>query len=35
MALQAKQMRIGTRKGFPNNSERLVLLANGNRFEFD
>jgi hypothetical protein len=35
MAQQGKQMRVGARKGFANHSVKLVLLANGNRFEVD
>jgi hypothetical protein len=35
MAQQGKQMRIGARKDFPCNSEKLVLLATGSRYEVD
>jgi hypothetical protein len=35
MAQQNKQGRVGVRKGFPCNSVKLVLLANGNRYEVD
>jgi hypothetical protein len=35
MAQQGKQMRVGARKGFAYNSVKLVLLANGNRYEVD
>jgi hypothetical protein len=29
------QMRVGACEGFPNNSVRLVLLANGNSYDVD
>jgi hypothetical protein len=35
MAQQGKQMRVGAHKGFAYNSVKLVLLANGNRYEVD
>jgi hypothetical protein len=35
MAQQGKQMRVGVREGFAYHSVKLVLLANGNRYEFD
>jgi hypothetical protein len=35
MAQQDKQMRVGAREGFPYHSVKLVLLANGNRYEVD
>jgi hypothetical protein len=35
MAQQGKRMMVGARKGFPDNSLKLVLLANGNRYEVD
>jgi hypothetical protein len=35
MAQQGKQMRVGAREGFAYNSVKLVLLANGNRYEVD
>jgi hypothetical protein len=35
MAQQGKQMRVGARKGFAYHSVKLVLLANGNRYEVD
>jgi hypothetical protein len=35
MAQQGKQMRVGARKPFVYNSVKLVLLANGNRYEVD
>jgi hypothetical protein len=35
MAQQSKQMRVGAREGFVCNSVKLVLLANGNRYEVD
>jgi hypothetical protein len=35
MAQQSKQMRVGARKGFAYHSVKLVLLANGNRYEVD
>jgi hypothetical protein len=35
MAQQGKQMRVGAREGFAYHSVKLVLLANGNRYEFD
>jgi hypothetical protein len=35
MAKQSKQMRVGAREGFAYHSVRLVLLANGNRYEVD
>jgi hypothetical protein len=33
MAHQSKQMRVGARKGFAYHSVKLVLPANGNRYE--
>jgi hypothetical protein len=33
MAQQGKKRRRGARKGFAYNSLKLVLLANGNRYE--
>ncbi len=33
MAQQGKQMRVGAREGFAYHSVKLVLLANGNRYE--
>jgi hypothetical protein len=35
MEQQDKQMRVGAREGFANHSVKLVLLANGNRYEVD
>jgi hypothetical protein len=35
MAQQGKQMRVGACKGFSYHSVKLVLLANGNRYEVD
>jgi hypothetical protein len=35
MAHQGKQMRVGARGGFAYQSVRLVLLANGDRYEVD
>jgi hypothetical protein len=35
MAQQGKQMRVGAREGFAYHSLKLVLLANGNRYEVD
>ncbi len=35
MAQQGKQMRVGTREGFAYQSVKLVLLADGNRYEVD
>jgi hypothetical protein len=35
MAQQGKQMRVDARKGFAYHSVKLVLLANGNRYEVD
>jgi hypothetical protein len=35
MAQQGKQMRVGARKGFVYHSVKLVLLANGNKYEVD
>ncbi len=35
MAQRGKQRRVGVPKGFPCNSVKLVLLANGNRYEVD
>jgi hypothetical protein len=35
MAQQGKQMRVGAREGFVYNSVKLVLLANGNRYEVE
>jgi hypothetical protein len=35
VAQQGKQMRVCARKGFPYHSVKLVLLANGNRYEVD
>ncbi len=35
MAQHGKQMRVGAREGFANHSVKLVLLANGNRYEID
>jgi hypothetical protein len=32
---QGKQGRVGARKGFAYNLVKLVLLANGNRYEVD
>jgi hypothetical protein len=34
-AQQGKQMRVGARKGFPYHSAKLVLLANGTRYEVE
>jgi hypothetical protein len=35
MAQQGKQMRVGAREGFAYHSLKLVLLANGNKYEID
>jgi hypothetical protein len=35
MAQQGKQMRVGAREGFAYHSVKLVLLANGDRYEVD
>jgi hypothetical protein len=35
MAQQGKQMRVGACEGFGYHSVKLVLLANGNRYEVD
>jgi hypothetical protein len=35
MALHGDQVRVGVLKGFAYHSVKLVLLANGNRYEFD
>jgi hypothetical protein len=35
MAQQGKQMRVGARKGFAYSSVKLVLLANGNKYDAD
>jgi hypothetical protein len=35
MAQQGKQMRVGAREDFAYRSVKLVLLANGNRYEVD
>ncbi len=35
MAQQGKQMKVGAREGFAYHSVKLVLLANGNRYEVD
>ncbi len=35
MSQQGKQMRVGAPEGFAFNAEKLVLLANGNRYEVD
>jgi hypothetical protein len=35
MAQRCKQMRVGARAGFACHSVKLVLLANGNRYEVD
>jgi hypothetical protein len=35
MAQQDKQMRVGAGEGFVYNSIKLVLLANGKRYEVD
>ncbi len=35
MTKQGKQMRVGARKGFVYQSVKLVLLANGDRYEVD
>jgi hypothetical protein len=35
MAQQGKQLRVGAREGFAYHSVKLVLLANGNRYEVD
>jgi hypothetical protein len=35
MAQQGKQIRVGAREGFPYNSVKLVLLADGNKHEVD
>jgi hypothetical protein len=35
MAQQGKQMRVGAREVFPYDAEKVVLLANGNRYEVD
>jgi hypothetical protein len=35
MAQQGKQMIVCARKGFAYHSVKLVLLANGNRYELD
>jgi hypothetical protein len=35
MAQQGKQMRVGARKRFAYHSVKLVLVANGNRYEGD
>jgi hypothetical protein len=35
MAQQGKQVRVGASEGFAYHSVKLVLLANGNRYEVD
>jgi hypothetical protein len=35
MSQQGKQVRVGAREGFAYRSVKLVLLANGNRYEID
>jgi hypothetical protein len=35
MAQQGNQMRVGAREGFAFHLVKLVLLANGNRYEVD
>jgi hypothetical protein len=35
MSQQGKQMRVGASRGFAYHSVKLVLLANGNRYEVD
>ncbi len=35
MAQQRKQVRVRARKGFAYHSVKLVLLANGNRYDVD
>jgi hypothetical protein len=35
MAQESKQMRVGAREGFAYHSVQLVLLANGNGYEFN
>jgi hypothetical protein len=35
MPQEGKQMRVGARKGFAHYSVKLVLLADGNRYEVD
>jgi hypothetical protein len=35
MAQQGKEMRVGACEGFANKSIKLVLLADGNRYEVD
>jgi hypothetical protein len=35
MAQQGKQMRVGARDGFAYDSVKLVLLANGNKYEVE
>jgi hypothetical protein len=35
MAQQGKQVRVGAFQGFVYHSVKLVLLANGNRYEVD
>jgi hypothetical protein len=35
MAQQGKQIRVGARNGFAYHAVKLVLLANGNKYEVD
>jgi hypothetical protein len=35
MAQQGKQMKVGAREGIAYHSVKLVLVANGNRYEVD
>jgi hypothetical protein len=35
MAQQGKQIRVGAREGFACQSVKMVLLANGNRYEVE
>ncbi len=35
MAQRAKQMRVGSREGLAYHSVKVVLLANGNKYEID
>jgi hypothetical protein len=35
MAQLGKEMRVGAREGFAYNSVKIVVLANGNRYEAD
>ncbi len=35
MAQQGKQLRVGAREGFSYHSVKLILLANGDRYDVD